>query len=277
MDNSDRAGSNTPLFIEAQAGHELTELVPPPQASVAVEPRSEAPDLKPATTAPEFDAYMAVVELLVGGAVEGLAELADRVAQWQAEQTTPERPPAAGAVAGDDDEALYLLVGMALAAGAEARRRVRELVHSSDRFWRRAGQAAKPLADSRLTSVIGRPLDRALRQLASRSQQQMDDWIALGQAHEPGMRRMARDVYTQIIDDFISNLAENQELADLVQKKSVGLAAEAVDELRSRTVSADAMAEGLIRRVLRRPPRTELPAPSEDFRQRLVEKNTDAP
>ncbi len=62
-----------------------------------------------------------------------------------------------------------------------------------------------------------------------------------------------------MIDEFIGHLAENQELADLVQKKSMGLATEAVDEFRSRTVSADALAENIVRRILRRPPRGELP------------------
>ena len=72
------------------------------------------------------------------------------------------------------------------------------------------------------------------------------------------------------------NRLSNRELADLVQKKSVGLATEAVDEFRSRTVSADVMAENIVRRILRRPPRTELPEAAEDIRRAVAANKLDS-
>jgi hypothetical protein len=274
MDNNTGAsGQGTPLFIEMQSGNELTELIPSPHASAVVEQENSTPEARTTTADPEFDAYMAAIKLLVGGAVEGAAELARRLEKWQAELQAAEAEGQPGAGESQGDIVRYMLVGMALSAGESARRGVIKLAQSSNRFWRFTGQAAKPLANSRLTGVVGRPLDRALEQLTTRSQQQVDDWIALGQAHEPGARRMARDVYKQIVDDFIGHLAENQELANLVQEQGVSLASEAVDEIRSRTVSADAMAEGLVRHLLRRRSRRELPPPPEELRQAVEDIN----
>ena len=119
---------------------------------------------------------------------------------------------------------------------------------------------------NRLTGIVAKPIDRAFDRLVSRGQKSVDGWIELGRTQEPGARRMARKSFEEVIDEFIGLLAENQELADLVQKKSMGLATEAVDEFRSRTVSADAIAENIVRRILRRPMRTELPGPNEENR-----------
>jgi hypothetical protein len=272
MDNNAQvSGQGTPSFIEMQPGNELTELIPPPQALAAVEQENSMPEARTTTADPEFDAYMAVIKLLVGGAVEGAAELASRLEKWEAELKTAEAEGQPGAAESQGDIVRYMLVGMALSAGESARRGVIKMAQASDRFRRFTGQAAKPLANSRLTGVIGRPLDRALEQLTTRSQQQVDEWIALGQAHEPGARRMARDVFKEIIDDFIGHLAENQELANLVQEQGVSLASEAVDEIRSRTVSADALAEGFVRHILRRRSRRELPPPPEELRQAITE------
>ena len=67
--------------------------------------------------------------------------------------------------------------------------------------------------------------------------------------------------YQQIIDEFINQLAENPELQELVTQQSLGLASEARDEVRERTVTADNIMENLVRRILRRTPRAELPEP----------------
>jgi len=128
------------------------------------------------------------------------------------------------------------------------------------------GSATQPLVNNRLTGIVAGPIDRAIDRLALRGQKRVNDWIELGRTQEPSARRMARETYENVFDEFIGLLAENQELADLVQKKSMGLATEAVDEFRSRTVSADALAEKLVRRILRRPMREDLLGSSGDGR-----------
>ncbi len=89
----------------------------------------------------------------------------------------------------------------------------------------------------------------------------MNDWVELGRASEPTARLVARRAYLEAVDDFIGHLSQNDELASLVQEQSVGLATEFVDEVRERTVSADTLAESIVRRILKRPPRPALPPP----------------
>jgi hypothetical protein len=72
---------------------------------------------------------------------------------------------------------------------------------------------------------------------------------------------LASRTYGEIIDEFINRLSENPELQALITEQSLGVASEMRDEVRERTVTADNLMEGLVRRVLRRSPRAELPGP----------------
>lgn len=236
-----------------------------------------APTPPAAPADPEFDAYLAVVKLLIGGTIEGAAELSRRLEKWEAELNEAEGTADPAQIRSNGDVVRFMLVGMALSAGDGARRQAIKLAQASDLFWRFTGSAAQPLVNNRVTGMVTGPFDRALERLVTRGQQRVNDWVELGRSQEPGARRMARKAYLEIVDEFISHLAENQELADLVQKKSIGLATEAVDEFRSRTVSADAMAESIVRRILRRPPRGELPEPADALRQTVVENQPPQP
>ena len=232
----------------------------------ALRPSAESATDTSASADPEFDAYMAVVKLLIGGTIEGAAELTKRLEKWEAELAAAEDAPVPGQIRGNGDVARYMLVGMALSAGEGARRQVVRLAQTSDVFWRFTGSAAQPLVNNRVTGIVMRPVDRAFDRLVNRGQKRVNDWVELGRTQEPGARRIARKTFQEVIDEFIGHLAENKELADLVQNQGMGLASEAVDEFRSRTVSADAIAENIVRRILRRPPRQELPRPPEDIR-----------
>ncbi len=233
---------------------------------------STLPALRPAAEAPpppdpEFDAYMAVIKLLIGGTIEGAAELIKRLEKWEIELSTADGVPEAGQIRSDNDAARYLLAGMVLSAGDGARRQAIRLVRASNQAFRLGGSAAQPLVRNRLTGIVMGPFDRAFNRLVTRGQKHINDWVELGRAQEPGARRLARKTYLEIVDEFIGYLAENEELADLVQEQGVSLATEAVDEFRSRTVSADEVAENIVRRILRRPPRRELSPPPESVAQ----------
>lgn len=259
-------GTNPILIGEIEPGSELAELVPymtPSPAEVAR--AADADD-------PEFDAYMAVVRLLIGGTIEGAVELARRLEMWEAELNAAEGEPEPGEIHRAGDVTRYMLVGMALSAGDGVRRQSVKLVQASDVLLRFSGSMAQPLIDNRLTGIIGRPLDRAFNRLVDRGQQSVNRWVELGRNQEPGARRLARKTYVELVDEFIGHLAENEELAELVQEQSVSLAAEAVDEFRSRTVSADEIAEKIVRRILRRPPRSELPPPPDIITQAIADE-----
>ena len=220
---------------------------------------------------------MAVIRLLVGGTIEGASELARRLEKWEAELRAAEGEPEPGQIAGRGDIARYMLVGMALSTGEGVRQQVIRIAQLSDSFWRLTGSAAQPLVNNRVTGIVAGPLDRAFNRLVNSGQRRVNDWVELGRAQEPGARRIARKSYLELVDEIIGQLAENEELGDLVQKKSVGLATEAVDEFRSRSVSADEFAESIVRRILRRPPRRELPQLSETTVTVIPDGETESP
>jgi hypothetical protein len=220
---------------------------------------------------PEFDAYLAVVKALLGGAVEGTAELARRLERLEAALRAGEAgPPGPGEVNSTADVVRYMLFGASLAAADGLRQRAVRWAEASDVLIRTTGSAVAPLTRSRLTRRVVGPFDRAFGRLVERGQNQVNAWVELGRANEPTARLLARQAYLEAVDDFIGHLSQNQQLSDLVQEQSVGLATEFVEEVRERTVSADTLAESLVRRILKRPPRTALPPP-EAIREAVAE------
>ncbi|MDX1417183.1 MAG: hypothetical protein R3293_23455, partial [Candidatus Promineifilaceae bacterium] len=105
------------------------------------------------------------------------------------------------------------------------------------------------------------PLQRRYDRIVRRGEQSLERWIATGRTNEPRSRELAKMTYAEIVDEFIDQLAENPELQELVTTQGIGLASQARDEVRERTVTADNLMEGLVRRILRRTPRSELPGP----------------
>ncbi len=225
----------------------------------------------PLSVDPEFDAYLAVVKALLGGAVEGTAEFARRLERLEAQlRATEAGPPGPGEVNSTADVVRYMLFGASLAAADGLRQRAVRWAEASDVFLRTTGSAVAPLTRSRLTRRVVGPFDRAFGRLVERGQSQVNAWVELGRATEPTARLLARQAYLEAVDDFIGHLSQNQQLSDLVQEQSVGLATEFVEEVRERTVSADTLAESLVRRILKRPPRTALPPP-EAIREAVAE------
>lgn len=255
----------------SSADDQLSPLVGGPVPTYpAVRPAEPSTNATPSAD-PEFDAYLAVVKLLLGGAIEGTAELARRLERLEAQlRAAEDGPPGLGEVNSTADAARYMIVGASLSAAEGLRRQAFKLVEASDLFWRATGSAVAPLTSSRLTGPIVGPFDRAFARLVDRGQKRVNDWVELGRANEPAARVLAREAYLEIVDDFIGHLSQNDELAGLVQAQSVGLASEFVDEVRERTVSADTLAESVVRRILKRPPRTPLPPP-DMIRQAVAE------
>lgn len=106
-------------------------------------------------------------------------------------------------------------------------------------------------------------------------------------AQDPGIDALVREVADRYVaylrenpaqvanlireqgDAYIEYLNEHPDnVQDLIQGQSLGLAEELMDEVRERTVTADTVAEAIVRRVLRRVPRSELPEPGERIQRR---------
>lgn len=235
-----RIGASSALF------HEEAE------PATAVAPPAPSP---PAPDTP-FDPWQSLIRLVVGGALEGSAELAQRLELLEAylrEEITDQDAPDA---ATQKDLLRYALVGLSFEGPEKVRRGVNRLWHAQKQLAQTAVRTTRPLANSRLLN----PLHRRLDQATARGQAEIVRWIERGQLEEPVSRELARLAFTEVVDEFIEHLAENQEVQALVQQQSVGLATEMVGQVRQRTFTADTLVERIARAVTRRTPRLEPPA-----------------
>ncbi|MFN2187778.1 MAG: hypothetical protein ACK2T3_03365 [Candidatus Promineifilaceae bacterium] len=223
----------------------------------------------------ETDHFRSLLRLLVGGAVLGWDELLTHLEQWEEEsQSSAELSDSGGSGTivfvepgsrtapplSQAQELRYMLVGM--------------LFESESRIYQRFAAASKFTGQT--TSALLNPVMRWMNRnprfdparsrfdrLVQRGEAVTDRWIQRGIREESHGRRMVLTATQDTFDASMEQLGQAPELQNLVKMQSAGLSREVLDEVRSRTVSGDYVAEGFVRRVLRRTPRRELPTLSE--------------
>lgn len=115
-----------------------------------------------------------------------------------------------------------------------------------------------PAMDEAIVTLVRRPgMQQALAELAaSPAMEAAVRAIVRSPAMEDAVTHL---MSTRAMDDAIETLAHSPALEELVQQQSSSVAEAVLDEVREHAVSADILAERLARRLLRRPPRTQLP------------------
>jgi hypothetical protein len=217
------------------------------------------------TVEAEYDALQALLRLMVGVALEGSGLFLRRLQEWEAvaaveiaaESETETTAPT------PDDPLRQALIGLILQSSLAARQQLRAADRLAGKMLGTVSTALTPLANSRLMQ----PARQRAEALATRGESIVERWVRLGRAEEPQIRRMAHFAANDTIDELIRHMADNQEIRQLVQQQSVGLATEVVGGVRSRTVSADALVERLARSLLRRPsprPNPDEPASADE-------------
>jgi len=228
-------------------------------SNTAAEPEAASVELNDTQDETEFDALQALTSLLVGGAIEGTSQLTTRLQYYQ-EALRQEAAERDAADAIDEDELVrlrYALVGLIFDAQATLRRNVSLWARLADQSARATNRVAQPVTNSFLFGPARRRYERFIR----RGEESLARWIADGRKQEPPSRELAFKTYTELVDEFIDKLAENPQLQAVITKQSLGVASDMRDEVRERTVTADNVMEGLVRRILRRTPRAQLPEP----------------
>lgn len=109
-------------------------------------------------------------------------------------------------------------------------------------------------------------LQAGFERLVERGEAQVQRWAQRGAQETAHSRQLARQAVAASSQVLVHSLTENPEVQELVQTQSMGLAAELVEEVRERAVSADTLVEGVVRSLLRRTPRRELPPPPPQVR-----------
>jgi hypothetical protein len=227
-------------------------------------PSQNATDEESLTPGPGVDSrdLELLTQFLVGLLVVGGGEMMQRIREVRRGLAAhPEFTDGTDAL--DESSALelarYLAIGLALRGQARLAKGVRRGFHVS------LGTASWALGwldratDNRLMRPVRRPVESRLLQWV----RQTGQVIREGQLEEQQGKLLARETIFEIIDEVIEFVAENPEAATWIQEviggQSIGLATMVRDNARQMTVAGDGMAEGVVRRILRRTPRQALP------------------
>jgi hypothetical protein len=118
--------------------------------------------------------------------------------------------------------------------------------------------AQSPALDTAIAQIVQSPaLDAAITQIVqSPAIEQAVSHIVRTPAMEDAVTHL---VGTKAMNDAIDTLAQSPALVTLVTTQGSSVANEILGQVRQRAVQSDAKAEALIRRILRRRPRTALP------------------
>ena len=156
-----------------------------------------------------------------------------------------------------------VLVGFAFDTQSRLSRTVRAIFQRGDQVTGGVGRALEPLLSSRALSPVRGPFES----LVHRGQAQVNYWRELGRAEEAQSRALAQNAAEQLIDTTVDAVGSDPRVRGIVQdiiaQQGMGMAEEAVEEVRERTVTGDMLLERPVRSLLRRRPRESLPAPTE--------------
>ena len=230
------------------------------EESIAETDSTQPPADAPVARGETYEAIQSITRLLVGGALAGSDELIKRLHQLEREIAAAEEADRMrqGETAVDpsitDNEhkrVRYALIGLVF----EGQNAVRKRIPLMKRIARLGVNSASLAVDVMSDNRVGREINGRFNQFATQGNHTVNRWIERGRQEESTSRQLSLLMLSDVIDDFIGNLAENEEISDLVTQQSVGLAGEVVDTVREQTVTADTIVERIARAVLRRPPR----------------------
>lgn len=222
----------------------------PPQVQAGAEAASGQEDLELLT------------RFLVGILVFGSDELMQRIQEVQRDlEAGPDllEPGKSLDEATTLDLLRYLSIGLLMRgqrrAVDSARRGIKLSVGTASWFFSKLDG----LTDNRFTRPIRRPIESRLRNWG----QEAGLVIREGRLEEQRGRLLAGETIGEIVDDVIGFVSENPDMQRSIQRligrQSVGIASVMRDNARQVTSVSDDTVEGLVRRLLRRQPRTALP------------------
>jgi hypothetical protein len=154
----------------------------------------------------------------------------------------------------------YVLLGFALDTQSRLSRTMGSILRAGDRVVGTIDRAINPVLTSRALSPVRGPFES----LVERGEAQVNHWRELGRAEEARSRALAQDAATQLIDTSVHTVGSDPRIQkivqEIVQQQGMGMADEAIEEVRERTVTGDMLLERPVRSILRRRPRKSVPA-----------------
>jgi len=252
-----------------------SEVNEPVEQKTALVPVSDRP---PVPIEP-FDALRSTTRLVVGLALIGGDELLKRLQMLERdfdalprdaeEMAARIRTSPTGQHIPDDIR--HALIGLAFELQDQVRVQTPRLLAAADQIISDVARPAQSILNHiPIIGSLSRSLGLQYDAMQKRGEDRLQRWIAIGQREEARSRVLADQTFTRIVDDVIDYLADKPEVQDLIMGQTTGLAGEVLGEVRERTVSGDSFLEGIVRAVMRKAPRAELPAPSTEIRQSAV-------
>lgn len=214
-----------------------------------------------------------VTRLLVGLLVSGSGELLRQLDALQEEiLADPGLSSSAGLTKIDSsgDAMRYLAISLLLRSEQAVTGGIRTGYDLTMDTLRWSLRTLDRLTSSRLMRPVRRPFAGRARNWGD----QLALLIEEGKREERNSKVLASESTGVILDEIVELVAENPELdrlvRELVGQKSVGLATVMADNVRTLTATGDEVTEGVLRRLLKRPPRRLLPpSPVEGKPQRM--------
>ena len=250
---------------------------PPPAPAPDPEPTAGTALATTPQSSPEvqesIEAIRLLTALLVGGAIEGADQLVTRLRKYEQElellaaaeaaqrAAQGQQRPDPSTAEDELDRLRYTIVGFVFEAQNRLGRGIYSAARVTDSSLETANNLTRPFRNFFLFRPITSRIEERIENLVEYGRESLDRWAASGRELEPRSRDLATRTYEEIVDEFINMLAENEEIKELVATQSIGLVQEVRDNVRGRTVTGDSVVEDLVRRVLRRSPREDLPEP----------------
>jgi len=173
-------------------------------------------------------------------------------------------------------QAWHLGIGLMTRGQRRLRSGIRRSVDLSLRAAGRVSSASDRWGASRLTRPVRKPIAAQLEQWREEAAR----IIREGEVEEQQGRALATGALGTLTLEVMDEIAENPDMQEFVQdligQQGVGMATSVMDNARSVTLTADDTGEALLRWLLRRKPRRELPSsPVEGQRQTMYVPTTE--
>ena len=211
---------------------------------------------------PVIERLQLLTRFLVGALALGGDGLSGRLQALQQEYEAETEPPVYDdSLKGESRSALvrYTTIGLILRSQRSVSRTIRTgyLASLGAASW--LTEKLNGATDNSLARPLRQPVEDRLRRLA----QLIDSLAREGKLETQQGRRLTSDAIGKLADDLVDLIAESPELTRYVQeilsKQGIGMASTVGDNARQLTASGDYVIEGVVRRILRRTSRRELP------------------
>ncbi len=209
----------------------------------------------------EHDPLDAFARLVIGAGLIGVEKLGRYLQEWEKAAREEEAHVAAAPEETQAAIIRYAVLGAIFEVKDFVEETVSQLGQTAENLGHSLASTAQPVTSSRFFQ----PIQKQFNVLVKRGEEKLTPLVARGRREDPATRALAREAITQAVDEVIEYLAENEEVTELIQQQGMGMATEVVEDMRTRTVTADTVLEHFIRRLARRQPREKLPPPSPEI------------